>query len=87
VQECLVFYDPFLSGHGARICREHGQLALEHAHIYVLNYGPTRSEVLKNLVLGIINTFIVDDVPKVYAFDLSNNYFNMLFFLYIFSFA
>jgi hypothetical protein len=87
VQECLVFYDPFLSGHCAKICREHGQWALEHAHIYVLNYGSIGSEVLKNLVLGIINTFIIDDAPKVYAFDLSNNYFDMLLFLYIFSFA
>jgi amyloid beta precursor protein binding protein 1 len=77
-----------LSGHGARICREHGQSALEHAHICVLNSGPTGSEVLKNLVLGIIGSFTVDDAYKVCASDLGNNYFDMLLFLfYISSFA
>jgi molybdopterin/thiamine biosynthesis adenylyltransferase len=84
----LVFYDLFLSGHGAKICREHGQSTLEHAHIYVLNYGPTRSKVLKNLVLGVISSFTVDNVSKVCASNLGNNYFNMmLFLLYVSSFA
>jgi hypothetical protein len=54
----------------------------------VLNYGPTRSKVLKNLVLGVISSFTVDDVSKVCASNLGNNYFNMmLFLLYVSSFA
>jgi hypothetical protein len=43
---------------------------LEHAHICVLNCEPIRSEALKNSVLGIIASFVVDDASKVYAFDL-----------------
>ncbi len=79
MQECLVFYDPSLNGHGARIYGEHKQLALEHAHICVLNCEPIGSEALKNLVLGIISSFVVDDASKVCASNLGNNYFNMFF--------
>jgi amyloid beta precursor protein binding protein 1 len=54
----------------------------------VFNYGPTRSEVLKNLVLGVIGSFTLDDASKVCAFDLGNNYFDMLLFLlYVSSFV
>ncbi len=81
MQECWVFYDPSLSGHGARIWGQHGQSALEHAHICVLNCRPTGSESLKNLVLGGISSFTVVDASKVCAFDLGNNYFGMLLFL------
>jgi amyloid beta precursor protein binding protein 1 len=77
-----------LSGHGAKICREHGQSTLEHTHVYVLNYGPIRSKVLKNLVLQVISFFIVDDASKVCASNLGNNYFDMMLFLfYVSSFA
>jgi len=79
VQECLVFYDPCLSGHDAKICGEHEHSALEHAHICVLNCEPIGSKALKNLVFGIIGSFIVDDASKVCASDLGNNYFSMLF--------
>jgi amyloid beta precursor protein binding protein 1 len=78
LEECarmLVFYDPSLSGHGARIWGEHGQSALKRTHICVLNCGPTRSESLKNLVLGGISSFTVVDASKVCASDLGNNYF------------
>jgi hypothetical protein len=81
VQGSLLFYDPSLSGHGARIWGEHGQSALERAHICVLNCGPTGSEALKNLVLGGIGSFTVVDASKVCASDLGNNYFGMLLFL------
>jgi hypothetical protein len=61
---------------------------LEHAHIYVFNCGPIGSKVLRNLVLGVINSFTLDDAFKVCAFDLGNNYFDMLLFLlYVFSFT
>ncbi|CAM6070645.1 unnamed protein product [Sphagnum tenellum] len=58
-----------------RIWGEHGQSALERAHICVLNCGPTGSEALKNLVLGGIGSFTVVDASKVCASDLGNNYF------------
>jgi amyloid beta precursor protein binding protein 1 len=64
-----------------RIWGEHGQSALERAHICVLNCGPTGSEALKNLVLGGIGSFTVVDASKVCASDLGNNYFGMLLFL------
>jgi hypothetical protein len=54
----------------------------------VLNYGPIRSKVLKNLVLQVISFFIVDDASKVCASNLGNNYFDMMLFLfYVSSFA
>ncbi len=81
MQECLVFYDPSLNGHGARIWGEHGQSVLECAHICVFNCGPTGPESLKNLVLGGIGSFTVVDASKVCTSDLGNNYFGMLLFL------
>lgn len=85
VQECLVFYDPSLNGHGAIIYGEHEQSTLEHAHICVLNCKLIGSKALKNSMLGIIGSFIVDDTSKVYASELGNNYFSRLFFLFYIS--
>lgn len=57
-----------------RVWGEHGQTALEKAHVCVLNCGPTGSESLKNLVLGGIGSFTIVDASKVSASDLGNNY-------------
>eukprot|EP00887_Chlorella_sp_A99_P005358 scaffold1.g5358.t1 len=71
---------------GIRIWGAHGQEALEHARICLLNCGPTGSEALKNLVLGGIASFTIVDGNKasrpgakwgscpVQAGDLGNNF-------------
>ncbi|KAJ7522995.1 hypothetical protein O6H91_18G033900 [Diphasiastrum complanatum] len=57
-----------------RIWGDHGQAALEHASVCLLNCGPTGSEALKNLVLGGIGSFTIVDPSRVEAADLGNNF-------------
>jgi amyloid beta precursor protein binding protein 1 len=70
-----------------RVWGEHGQTALEKAHVCVLNCGPTGSEALKNLVLGGIGSFTIVDASKVSASDLGNNYLGELCLICVLSLA
>lgn len=58
-----------------RIWGEHGQAALEHASICLINAGPTGTETLKNLVLPGIGSFTVIDGDDVSEADYGNNFF------------
>ncbi|XVF15162.1 hypothetical protein REPUB_Repub09cG0126400 [Reevesia pubescens] len=56
-----------------RIWGEQGQSALEKESICLLNYGPTGSETLKNLVLGGVGSITIVYGSKVELGDLGNN--------------
>lgn len=58
-----------------RIWGEHGQAALEHASVCLINASATGTETLKNLVLPGIGSFTIIDGENVTETDYTNNFF------------
>ncbi|KAM8799502.1 NEDD8-activating enzyme E1 regulatory subunit [Eudromia elegans] len=58
-----------------RLWGDHGQEALESAHVCVINATATGTEVLKNLVLPGIGSFTIVDGNRVSGEDVGNNFF------------
>ena len=58
-----------------RLWGDHGQAALESAHICLINASATGTETLKNLVLAGIGSFTIIDSKLVSASDLGCNFF------------
>uniref|UniRef100_A0A8C3LZD0 NEDD8-activating enzyme E1 regulatory subunit n=1 Tax=Chrysolophus pictus TaxID=9089 RepID=A0A8C3LZD0_CHRPC len=54
---------------------DHGQEALESAHVCVINATATGTEILKNLVLPGIGSFTIVDGNRVSGEDAGNNFF------------
>uniref|UniRef100_A0A8C3HDH6 NEDD8-activating enzyme E1 regulatory subunit n=1 Tax=Chrysemys picta bellii TaxID=8478 RepID=A0A8C3HDH6_CHRPI len=54
---------------------DHGQEALEAAHVCVINATATGTEILKNLVLPGIGSFTIVDGNQVTGEDVGNNFF------------
>lgn len=57
-----------------RIWDTHEQKCLQNAFICVLNAGVYDAEVLKNLVLGGVTNFTVEDSHFVFDMDIRNNF-------------
>ncbi|KAB1273089.1 NEDD8-activating enzyme E1 regulatory subunit [Camelus dromedarius] len=58
-----------------RLWGDHGQEALESAHVCLINATATGTEILKNLVLPGIGSFTVIDGNQVSGEDAGNNFF------------
>ncbi|TKS70264.1 NEDD8-activating enzyme E1 regulatory subunit APP-BP1 [Collichthys lucidus] len=58
-----------------RLWGDHGQEALENAHVCLINATATGTEILKNLVLPGIGAFTVVDGHTVSGEDVGNNFF------------
>ncbi|XP_010583546.1 PREDICTED: NEDD8-activating enzyme E1 regulatory subunit [Haliaeetus leucocephalus] len=58
-----------------RLWGDHGQEALESAHVCVINATATGTEILKNLVLPGIGSFTIVDGNRVSGEDVGNNFF------------
>ncbi len=58
-----------------RLWGDHGQAALESAHICLINASATGCEIVKNLVLPGIGAFTVLDKKRVTLEDLGSNFF------------
>uniref|UniRef100_A0A3Q3L1M2 NEDD8-activating enzyme E1 regulatory subunit n=1 Tax=Mastacembelus armatus TaxID=205130 RepID=A0A3Q3L1M2_9TELE len=58
-----------------RLWGDHGQEALENAHICLINATATGTEILKNLVLPGIGAFTIVDGHTVSGEDVGNNFF------------
>ncbi|KAK3510226.1 hypothetical protein QTP70_030449 [Hemibagrus guttatus] len=58
-----------------RLWGDHGQDALEGAHVCLINATATGTEILKNLVLPGIGAFTIVDGHKVTGEDIGNNFF------------
>lgn len=58
-----------------RLWGDHGQSALEAAHVCLINGTAVGAEILKNLVLPGIGSFTILDPHTVTAEDLSSNFF------------
>lgn len=58
-----------------RLWGDHGQEALENAHVCLINATATGTEILKNLVLPGIGAFTIVDGHKVSGEDVGNNFF------------
>ncbi|XP_029112104.1 NEDD8-activating enzyme E1 regulatory subunit isoform X1 [Scleropages formosus] len=58
-----------------RLWGDHGQEALENAHVCLINATATGTEILKNLVLPGIGAFTIVDGHKVTGEDVGNNFF------------
>ncbi|XP_066509924.1 NEDD8-activating enzyme E1 regulatory subunit-like [Hoplias malabaricus] len=58
-----------------RLWGDHGQEALENAHICLINCCATGTEILKNLILPGIGAFTIVDGHKVNGEDVGNNFF------------
>lgn len=58
-----------------RLWGDHGQAALESAHVCLINASATGTETLKNLVLSGIGAFTIIDTKQVSASDLGSNFF------------
>ncbi|KAI2662480.1 NEDD8-activating enzyme E1 regulatory subunit [Labeo rohita] len=58
-----------------RLWGDHGQEALENAHVCLINATSTGTEILKNLVLPGIGAFTIVDGHKVSGEDVGNNFF------------
>lgn len=58
-----------------RLWGDHGQAALESAHICLVNASATGCEIVKNLVLPGIGAFTVVDKKRVASEDLGSNFF------------
>ncbi|XP_011843294.1 PREDICTED: NEDD8-activating enzyme E1 regulatory subunit [Mandrillus leucophaeus] len=59
----------------ARLWGDHGQEALESAHVCLINATATGTEILKNLVLPGIGSFTIIDGNQVSGEDAGNNFF------------
>eukprot|EP00051_Salpingoeca_urceolata_P004905 m.68758 g.68758 ORF g.68758 m.68758 type:complete len:557 (-) comp13926_c0_seq2:267-1937(-) len=58
-----------------RLWGDHGQAALEDAHICVINAGAVGTETLKNLILPGVGAITIVDEHVVQQADLGNNFF------------
>ncbi|XP_064467372.1 NEDD8-activating enzyme E1 regulatory subunit-like [Ornithodoros turicata] len=58
-----------------RLWGDHGQAALESAHVCLINATATGTEILKSIVLPGIGAFTIVDGNKVTAEDVGNNFF------------
>ncbi|XP_048211373.1 NEDD8-activating enzyme E1 regulatory subunit [Perognathus longimembris pacificus] len=58
-----------------RLWGDHGQEALESAHVCLINATATGTEILKNLVLPGIGSFTIIDRNQVSGEDAGNNFF------------
>ncbi|KAJ8343704.1 hypothetical protein SKAU_G00310330 [Synaphobranchus kaupii] len=58
-----------------RLWGDHGQEALENAHVCLINATVSGTEILKNLVLPGIGAFTIVDGHKVSGEDVGNNFF------------
>ncbi|KAM4614145.1 NEDD8-activating enzyme E1 regulatory subunit isoform 2-T2 [Discoglossus pictus] len=58
-----------------RLWGDHGQEALESAHVCLINATATGTEILKNLVLPGIGSFTIVDGNEVSGEDVGNNFF------------
>lgn len=58
-----------------RLWGDHGQTALERAHVCLINVSATGTEILKNLVLPGIRAFTIVDPKTVIEEDLGANFF------------
>uniref|UniRef100_A0A8C3QHM2 NEDD8-activating enzyme E1 regulatory subunit n=1 Tax=Cyanoderma ruficeps TaxID=181631 RepID=A0A8C3QHM2_9PASS len=58
-----------------RLWGDHGQEALESAHVCLINATATGTEILKNLVLPGIGSFTIVDGNRVSGEDVGNNFF------------
>ncbi|MEQ2246331.1 NEDD8-activating enzyme E1 regulatory subunit [Ilyodon furcidens] len=58
-----------------RLWGDHGQEALENAHVCLINATATGTEILKNLVLPGIGAFTIVDGHTVAGEDVGNNFF------------
>ncbi|XP_073164043.1 NEDD8-activating enzyme E1 regulatory subunit isoform X1 [Lepidochelys kempii] len=58
-----------------RLWGDHGQEALEAAHVCMINATATGTEILKNLVLPGIGSFTIVDGNQVTGEDVGNNFF------------
>ena len=58
-----------------RLWGDHGQNALESAHVCLINASATGTEILKNLVLPGVGTFTIIDNKRVTQSDLGSNFF------------
>ncbi|XP_068614905.1 NEDD8-activating enzyme E1 regulatory subunit [Brachionichthys hirsutus] len=58
-----------------RLWGDHGQEALENAHVCLINAAATGTEILKNLVLPGIGAFTIVDGHTVTGEDVGNNFF------------
>ncbi|XP_022100909.1 NEDD8-activating enzyme E1 regulatory subunit-like [Acanthaster planci] len=58
-----------------RLWGDHGQAALESAHVCLINATATGTEVLKNLILPGIGSFSIVDGNKIKGEDIGNNFF------------
>ncbi|XP_068117926.1 NEDD8-activating enzyme E1 regulatory subunit [Hyperolius riggenbachi] len=58
-----------------RLWGDHGQEALESAHVCLINATATGTEILKNLVLPGIGSFTIVDSNLVSGEDVGNNFF------------
>lgn len=58
-----------------RLWGDHGQEALESAHVCLINATATGTEILKNLVLPGIGSFTIIDGHQVSGEDAGNNFF------------
>ncbi|XP_051030379.1 NEDD8-activating enzyme E1 regulatory subunit-like [Phodopus roborovskii] len=64
-----------------RLWGDHGQEALESAHVCLINATATGTEILKNLVLPGIGSFTIIDGKQVSGEDAGNKY--VLFFYHM----
>ncbi|MBN3299437.1 ULA1 enzyme, partial [Amia calva] len=58
-----------------RLWGDHGQEALENAHVCLINATASGTEILKNLVLPGIGAFTIVDGHRVSGEDVGNNFF------------
>lgn len=58
-----------------RLWGDHGQTALEGAHICLINATATGTEILKNIILPGIGAFTIIDGNKISGEDVGNNFF------------
>ncbi|GCC42300.1 hypothetical protein chiPu_0026397, partial [Chiloscyllium punctatum] len=56
----------------SRLWGDHGQEALEAAHVCLINASATGTEILKNLVLPGIGSFTIVDGSTVAGEDVGN---------------
>ena len=58
-----------------RLWGDHGQAALERAHVCVISATATATEILKNIVLPGVGKFTIIDDQKISEEDAGNNFF------------
>uniref|UniRef100_H2ZIZ5 NEDD8-activating enzyme E1 regulatory subunit n=1 Tax=Ciona savignyi TaxID=51511 RepID=H2ZIZ5_CIOSA len=58
-----------------RLWGDHGQQALENARICMINVTATSTEILKNLILPGVGSFVIVDGGRISGEDVGNNFF------------